>query len=145
MSYLLSYCIPDDVCYFRDDLFSPRRATSLKRQSNMVLAGEYIDDTHAMRSGWIMSDPGNDNQTDRWEVRHLGGSNVAYMDGHVAFHRPNPSDKFTVTVGGTEYNQWGLPPYPQALHAGFQNMTLQAWLALDTPTSPHPVGHIPPI
>jgi prepilin-type processing-associated H-X9-DG protein/prepilin-type N-terminal cleavage/methylation domain-containing protein len=122
-TYALSYCITDYVCYtFRKDengvnqAIGSQRASSIKRQSDMVLAGEYVDDTHVMRAGWILSDHGNDlnwgdvNQIEHWEVRHLGGGNILFLDGHVAFHRLNWSDT----------SQWGLPPFPQCFIANWQ-------------------------
>ena len=97
---------------------SPLKLGALKRQSDMVLAGEFVDDTTvSMPGGWILTDHGKDgpslpsgagwpggpdcNQIDLWEVRHLGGSNVVYMDGHVNFHKVNYSDTIN----------WGLPNY----------------------------------
>ena len=151
--YALSYCMPDDVMWIRGAsglAIASYKSTSIKRQSDMVVAGEYVDDAQTMRGGWILTDHGNDptmspqdcNQIDLFEVRHLGGGNIVFLDGHMGFYRVNRSDSTQIVGGTTRPGNWGLPPYPQAFVTAYQKYkTLDEWINSDPVY--HPIGHVP--
>jgi prepilin-type N-terminal cleavage/methylation domain-containing protein/prepilin-type processing-associated H-X9-DG protein len=117
--YMLSYCVTRRVPYYDgtyDGGFAvlPHKTTAVKQQSDKVLVSEYHDDLADLASatapGWY-PDPGavtwgkevqlgeaSPNQRS-FEVRHLGGQNILYVDNHVQFHRK------------TQAEPWrGLPP-----------------------------------
>ena len=120
--YCLSYCVPDDLLFIRNaagtSFIGSRKMSSLKRQSDMCLAGEYQDDSHTMRAGWMLTDSDN-NQAERWQLMHMSGCDAVYLDTHVQYHkRLEPSNPASPPAGW----QYGLPPYPQALVASYTNM-----------------------
>jgi len=79
------------------------RLSAVKNHSKYVLAGESGDDVwNGFRTWWLTDHNDLDNQTG-WEIRHLGGCNLVYLDGHTEFARyidKPPS--------------YGLPPFPFA-------------------------------
>ncbi len=112
VEYMLSYCVTRRVPYYDASwnggfAVLPHKTSSVKQQSDKVLISEYHDDladlASASSSGWY-PDPGavtwgkevkvgepNPNQRS-FEVRHLGGQNILYVDGHVQFHRKSQSE-----------------------------------------------------
>jgi prepilin-type N-terminal cleavage/methylation domain-containing protein/prepilin-type processing-associated H-X9-DG protein len=121
--YCLSYCVPDDIYWIRDetgDPVTPRKGSYYKAQYDICIMGEYQDDAHTMRAGWMLKDsPAN--QADHWQLQHLSsGCNAAYLDGHVQYHkRIEPST--SVDPYGFQY---GLPPYPASLHGLYQTLVV---------------------
>jgi prepilin-type N-terminal cleavage/methylation domain-containing protein/prepilin-type processing-associated H-X9-DG protein len=88
----------------------PRTISSIKRPADIVFVSESGDDANDHSMGWELTDynytsPGvlDPNQRE-FQLRHLSGSNVLYIDTHVQFH------KF-INKGP----QYGLPPFPQAI------------------------------
>jgi prepilin-type N-terminal cleavage/methylation domain-containing protein/prepilin-type processing-associated H-X9-DG protein len=104
IEYMLSYCVAGGVCYN-----SKRQSAHIKRPADMVLIGEYGDDVQRMDGGWELTDHNDtDNQTECFQLLHIGGCNILYLDGHLQFHK-------LINQGP----QWGLPPYPQAVIANW--------------------------
>ena len=87
----------------RGGISHSRRMGSIRNPSRIVAFGEAGDDTIGGAQPWYLTDHNyRDNQVG-WEVRHLGGGNLTFMDGHGEFARlvhEEPS--------------YGLPSYPQA-------------------------------
>lgn len=129
VTYMLSYCVASSVCYISKtgpasgvqlDTPVPWKITTIKRQSDMVLFGEYGDDCSRMGGEslrpwvgeWELTDHNNtENQTLRFQIQHLEGCNVMYLDGHLGFSKLNMSDTIN----------YGLPPYPAAFITNLVN------------------------
>jgi len=92
------------------DLKGSRRMGSIKNQGKYVIFAELGDDTSSGANTWDLQDFNDqDNQTN-YEVRHLNGCNLAYMDGRVDFVRTLVD----------EPPLYGLPPYPQAFDPSWE-------------------------
>jgi prepilin-type processing-associated H-X9-DG protein len=87
----------------------------------MCVVGEFQDDLQTMRGGWMLTDSDN-NQADAWQVNHLDGCNALYLDGHLQWHRRIEPQAGTPAYGF----QYGLPPYPAALHQAFETLVIPA-------------------
>ena len=137
IEFMLSYCVAASTCYIfrpgttggaQDNACASWKSTAIRRQSDMVLFGEFGDDNTRMGGKfagvaefigqWELSDhnvPGYSsgstvgNQTEHFQLQHLGGCNVMYLDGHYGFSRLNWSDTLN----------YGLPPYPSAFIANW--------------------------
>ena len=82
-----------------------RRMGAIRNPSRIVAFGEAGDDTIGGAQPWFTFD-GNEHENQiGWEVRHLGGCNLVYMDGHGEFAR------FV-----NEEPSYGLPSFPQAFN-----------------------------
>lgn len=126
---VLSYCTnylmfsrpvqdPRQPTNSRAKVNSGRKLGSIQRASSMVSFMEVgndatrgdetwcLGDWNYWGSGWP-SDRGSPNQT-YWEVRHLSGSNVTYVDGHVSLV------KYAYEAPTIPKRQHGLPPWPSA-------------------------------
>ena len=111
VEYMLSYCVAGGVCYnSKLRTGGSVKSARIKRPADLVLIGEYGDDVQTMEGGWELSDHNDiNNQTRRFQLLHISGCNILYLDGHLQFH------KF-INKGP----QWGLPPYPQAVTANWE-------------------------
>jgi prepilin-type processing-associated H-X9-DG protein len=119
--YPLSYCTNDFL--FMTGLRAdgtpegPRKASSIPRPADMVLATEQGDDENAQASGWELTDYNYagpsviDPNQRKFQLRHRSGSLVLYLDGHVQFHR---------LVRAAP--QYGLPPFPAAVIPNWRPM-----------------------
>ena len=80
-----------------------RRFGSVKNPSRFVAFGEAGDDTIGGGIAWELRDRNIEENQIGWEIRHLGGGNLVFVDGHGEFAR------FV-----NEQPSYGLPPFPQA-------------------------------
>jgi len=77
---------------------------AIRNPSRYVGFGEVGDDTIGGEAPWFLKDANDNSNQIGWEVRHLGGCNLTYMDGRVEFARMLIDDP----------PSFGLPPFPQA-------------------------------
>ncbi len=113
VEYMISYGYATDMMYVRNDtgteLTHSHKSASIKRQSTSVLYPEYGNDDCNGAGPWELRDRNDVNNQIDFPVRHLGGLNVAYVDGHIQFHKLLMNDLDTLGR-----NQYGLPMYPMA-------------------------------
>jgi len=80
-----------------------RKNTSIKNHSRYVVFASSGDDTESGSDAWDLKDFNIYNNQTGFEVRHMGGTNVVFLDGHTQFAR------FT-----TDLPHRGLPTWPDA-------------------------------
>jgi hypothetical protein len=110
--YVLSYganwrVMADEVVPPQGDgkaQFKPRKASATKRQADMALFAEVGSETTGGEDNWELRDRNDVSNHTGFEIRHTTGQNVAYMDGHIGYHRCQQSAP----------PQLGLPPFPRS-------------------------------
>lgn len=109
--YVLSYGFATYNMYTVESgaAISSFKYTGIKRQCDTVLFCEGGNDDTNGAGTWQLTDKNNTNNQIEFEVRHLSGQNIVYMDGHLQFHRINYND-----IDSHGRNQYGLPPFPLA-------------------------------
>ena len=121
--FLLSYCgnyctMTDQDPQYPDDNTKrlPKKFDSLRKAAQMVVFMEVGDDTCNGARGYDMTDNNNgrlaENNQTNYELRHAGGSNIGYGDGHMQ------SPKFINDKATTA--QYGLPNFPWAYIPNFR-------------------------
>jgi len=116
------------------DLKGSRRMGSIKNPGKYVIFGELGDDTSSGANTWDLQDFNDENNQTNFEVRHLNGCNLAYLDGRVDFVRTLVD----------EPPSYGLPTFPQSFDPTWEAdlQTLKArysgngWIELP--------GYVPP-
>ena len=114
IQYVLSYGFNTDNCYIRNAAGSAaqysHKLNGIKRQADAVIFDEWGNDDSNGANTWVLKDHNDtDNQIEA-EVRHLGGQDIVYADGHVQFHKLLAND-----FDGLGRNQRGLPHLPDAV------------------------------
>jgi len=111
VQYQLSYAAASDVMGIRGGgtMKGTRKSQSIKSPDRMVVFAEIGDDTRNGAGPWELRDRNfEDNQID-FELRHLTGQNIVYLDGHTQFHKMLKND-----LDGLGKEQLGLPNFPLA-------------------------------
>ena len=93
-----------------------RKSSSIKNLSRYVVFAESGDDTESGSDALDLKDFNVYSNQTGFEVRHLGGANVVYLDGHTG------SPRFT-----DDLPDRGLPPYPSSWVPNYSQSTLDNW------------------
>lgn len=128
--YVLSYganwrVMADEVVLPQGDgkvQFKPRKASDTKRQADMALFAEVGSETTGGENNWELRDRNDVSNHTGFEVRHLNGQNVVYMDGHIQLHRYQITD----------LPQLGLPPFPRSWVPNWKQTTYPGWTQRST-------------
>ena len=117
LSYCDNYNLFGRAIIGRPGEFTPVKHSSIKRASDMVIYSEQGDDENRHDEGWEMEDWNIPSATQghmrHFQIRHISGSNVAYLDGHLQYA------KF-INKGP----QYGLPPFPWAIIPDYKSAAM---------------------
>jgi len=124
VQYQLSYCAASEVMGIRKwepvlgKIYKTRKSQSIQGPGRMVVFSEEGDDAVYGAENWELRDRNNKNDWNLkyppsnqigFELRHLSGQNIVYLDGHLQFHKMLDGQKDS--WGKT---QLGLPHFPLA-------------------------------
>ncbi len=116
VQYQLSYAAARDVMGIEgttkegsQGMVATRQSQSIKAQGRMVLFAEIGDDVEDGRDPWELRDRNSEDNQIGFELRHLSGQNIVYLDGHTQFHKMLEQD-----LDSLGKRQCGLPNFPLA-------------------------------